>query len=165
MDQVTSDSLVLFDELGAGTDPQEGAALAMALLDKVIEKEARVVATTHYPELKAYGYNRDSVMNASVEFDVETLRPTYRLLMTVPGRSNAFEISSRLGLHEYIIKQVKEYVGMESKKVENMIAALEDSKKAAEQELEETEVVLKERESIRLALEKEWEEFQTKRDN
>lgn len=165
MDQVTSDSLVLFDELGAGTDPQEGAALAMALLDKVIENEARVVATTHYPELKAYGYNRDSVMNASVEFDVETLRPTYRLLMGVPGRSNAFEISSRLGLHENIIQHAKEYVGMDSKKVENMIAALEDSKKAAEQELEETEAVLKESESIRLALEKEWEEFQTKRDN
>src|SRR5699024_1828501 len=165
MEQVTSDSLVLFDELGAGTDPQEGAALAMVLLDKVIDKEARVVATTHYPELKAYGYNRDSVMNASVEFDVETLRPTYRLLMGVPGRSNAFEISSRLGLNESIIQHAKEYVGMDSKKVENMIAALEDSKKAAEQELKETEAVLKESESIRLALEKEWQEFQAKRDN
>lgn len=164
IEQVTSESFVLFDELGAGTDPQEGAALAMSLLDNVIEKKARVVATTHYPELKAYGYNRESVMNASVEFDVETLRPTYRLLMGVPGRSNAFEISSRLGLDESIIQHSKEYVGTDSKKVENMIAALEDSKKAAEQELQQTEAVLAESESVRVALEKEWQEFQAKRD-
>lgn len=164
MEQVDAESLVLFDELGAGTDPQEGAALAMSLLDKVIDQQARVVATTHYPELKAYGYNRESVMNASVEFDVETLRPTYRLLMGVPGRSNAFEISERLGLNEEIIQHAKQYVGVDSKKVEHMIAALEASKKAAEQELAETNDILKDSESLRQQLTTEWEAFQAERD-
>ena len=164
MEQVDADSLVLFDELGAGTDPQEGAALAMALLDEVIDHEARVVATTHYPELKAYGYNRESVMNASVEFDVETLRPTYRLLMGVPGRSNAFEISNRLGLNKAIIQQAKSYVGIDSKKVENMIAALEDSKRAAEKEYEAANELLEESEIIRSDLQTAWRDFQAKRD-
>ena len=164
MEEVDDQSLVLFDELGAGTDPQEGAALAMSLLDEVIHREARVVATTHYPELKAYGYNRASVMNASVEFDVETLRPTYRLLMGVPGRSNAFEISERLGLDKKIIQHAKGYIGVDSKNVENMIAALENSKKAAEKELLATQELMKESEAVHQQLETEWQAFQTKRD-
>lgn len=162
MEEIDDRSLVLFDEIGAGTDPQEGAALAMALLDESIEKEARVVATTHYPELKAYGYNRESVMNASVEFDVETLRPTYRLLMGVPGRSNAFEISDRLGLKKEIINHAKSYLGVDSKNVENMIAALENTKKEAEKELEEAHSIVKESEKLREDLQKEWDAFEAK---
>ncbi|WP_335872887.1 endonuclease MutS2 [Bacillus sp. 2205SS5-2] len=139
---VTHDSLVLYDELGAGTDPQEGAALAISILDRTYSKGARVVATTHYPELKAYGYNRDGVVNASVEFDVETLSPTYRLLIGVPGRSNAFDISKRLGLPDDVISHAKEHVGTDSKQVEKMIASLQDSKRAAENEEKEARELL-----------------------
>src|SRR5699024_6647397 len=124
-----------------------------------------VVATTHYPELKAYGYNRESVMNASVEFDVETLRPTYRLLMGVPGRSNAFEISDRLGLKNEIIDRAKNYLGVDSKNVENMITALEQTKKEAEKELKEAHRLLEESEELRTDLNNEWQTFQKERNN
>src|SRR5699024_3839252 len=103
-----------------------------SILDKVIAIKATVVATTHYPELKAYGYNKDTVMNASVEFDVASLQPTYRLLMGVPGRSNAFEISERLGLSSETITHAKSYLGLDAKNVENMIVDLEDTEKRVE---------------------------------
>ncbi len=164
MEEVDHESLVLFDELGAGTDPQEGAALAMAILDDVISRGARVVATTHYPELKAYGYNRSSVMNASVEFDVESLRPTYRLLMGVPGRSNAFEISDRLGLNEGIIQTAKGFVGIDSKNVENMIGALEKAREEAEKEYVAAHEFVTEAEKVKREHAQEWEQFQTERD-
>ncbi|OEH91923.1 endonuclease MutS2 [Bacillus solimangrovi] len=162
--KVDHESLVLFDELGAGTDPQEGAALAIAILDEVYHKGARVIATTHYPELKAYGYNREGVLNASVEFDVESLRPTYRLLLGVPGRSNAFEISKRLGLQSDVIEKAKSHMSAESNKVENMIASLEESRKRSELEMEESVRLRKESESLQRDLEAKLEEFQLERD-
>ncbi|WP_025114527.1 endonuclease MutS2 [Lysinibacillus fusiformis] len=146
------ESLVLFDELGAGTDPQEGAALAISILDEVHGRGARVMATTHYPELKAYGYNRPGVANASVEFDIETLSPTYRLLIGVPGRSNAFEISSRLGLPESIIDRAKGFTGTDRHEVESMIASLEETRRQSEDDAERSHALLLESESLRKEL-------------
>ncbi|GEK33406.1 endonuclease MutS2 [Kurthia sibirica] len=157
-------SLVLFDELGAGTDPQEGASLAIAILDEVHGRGARVMATTHYPELKAYGYNRDAVINASVEFDVETLSPTYRLLIGVPGRSNAFEISKRLGLPEHIIETSKAYVGTETHEVESMIASLDESRRAAEKDAEESARLLAEAQTLQADLDARLQEYEDRKE-
>lgn len=157
-------SLVLFDELGAGTDPQEGAALAISILDEVHQRGARVIATTHYPELKAYGYNREGVINASVEFDIETLSPTYKLLIGVPGRSNAFEISKRLGLADRVIERAKGFIGTETNTVENMIASLEESRRQAEDELQEAENLRKAAEKLHKELQNQILEFNEQRD-
>ncbi|WP_421380331.1 endonuclease MutS2 [Bacillus salacetis] len=163
--KVDHESLVLFDELGAGTDPQEGAALAISILDEVHQRGAKVVATTHYPELKAYGYNRDGVINASVEFDVETLSPTYKLLIGVPGRSNAFEISKRLGLADRVIQRAKSHIGTDSKEIENMIASLEKSRKDAEADYDEAHELLKQAEKMHKDMQKQMMEFYDKRDS
>jgi len=157
MDEVDFQSLVLFDELGAGTDPTEGAALAISILDHVYKVGARVIATTHYSELKGYAYDRKGVLNASVEFDVETLRPTYRLLMGVPGRSNAFAISSRLGLKDDIIEEAKGHITADSNQMEKMISSLEDSRKKAEQDMVDAELLRKEAEKIHQELVTEME--------
>ncbi|MGN7388247.1 endonuclease MutS2 [Sporosarcina sp. SAFN-015] len=154
-----SRSLLIFDELGSGTDPQEGAALAISILDEVHGTGARVMATTHYPELKAYGYNRPGVANASVEFDIDTLSPTYRLLIGVPGRSNAFEISNRLGLHEHIIKRAKKFTGTDRGEVDSMIASLESSRVQSEKDAEQTHALLIETERLKRELEEKLSEF------
>ncbi|PLR77747.1 endonuclease MutS2 [Bacillus sp. V3-13] len=165
LSKVDFNSLVLFDELGAGTDPQEGAALAISILDEVYKRGAKVIATTHYPELKAYGYNREGVVNASVEFDVETLSPTYKLLIGIPGRSNAFEISKRLGLSDKVIDNARSHVGADSNQVENMIASLEANRRQAEKELEEAHQLLKEAELLQKDLQKQMAAYYDKKDS
>lgn len=148
LDKIDAKSLVLFDELGAGTDPQEGAALAIAILDAVGAKSAYVMATTHYPELKIYGYNRPNTINASMEFDVDTLSPTYRLLIGVPGRSNAFEISKRLGLDPQIIDSAKQIIDGESQDLNEMISDLENQRKMTETEYLEVRHYVDEAENL-----------------
>ena len=143
INSLTDNSLVLFDELGAGTDPKEGAALAIAILDYFLARGARIIATTHYSELKSYAYRKKGVINASVEFDVETLSPTYKLLIGVPGRSNALEISRRLGLHPEILQAAKAEIKTEQDEVAVLIQKLEEQGVYLERLISENEILKK----------------------
>ncbi len=137
LEKAGKNNLVVLDELGAGTDPVEGAALAMAIIDTLLAKGSKVIITTHYSELKAYAYNHERLANASVEFDIDTLRPTYRLLMGIPGRSNAFDIALSLGVSANVIAKADEYMSKESKEVANFLANLEEGRVETEKAKEE----------------------------
>jgi len=137
LERADGKALLLFDELGAGTDPQEGAALAIAILEEVHSRGCRVVATTHYSELKAYAYNREGVTNASVEFDVETLRPTYRLLIGIPGRSNAFAIAERLGLPQKVLAVARDQMDEDNRQLDTMVRTLQEQHQSMEAQLAE----------------------------
>lgn len=164
LSQMTSKSLILLDELGAGTDPAEGSALAIAILEHMHRMNCRTVATTHYSELKAYAYERDGILNASMEFDVETLRPTYRLLLGVPGRSNAFAIAERLGLSRDIIDLARGEVTEEDMRIETMIASLERNRLEAEEEHRTAAKLRKENEELQRQLMEQNERIEASRE-
>ena len=164
MERLTVNSLILFDELGAGTDPKEGASLAISILDYVKVRGARTIATSHYPELKAYAYENDDVINASVEFNIETLSPTYRLLVGVPGRSNAFEISKRLGLKEAILTTARAYVETERTEMTDLITKLEDRGLELDHEIQLLQKQNQEVEEMRLDYERKIAKFEAERE-
>lgn len=163
LEKADENSLVLFDELCGGTDPVEGAALAISILTSLHDRDIRTMATTHYSELKMFALSEEGIENASCEFDVNTLSPTYHLLIGVPGKSNAFAISKKLGLSPYIIEQAKSQIGASQKDFESLIAELEKSKLQIEKEQTEILAVKAEVEKLRKSLEEKKENIAAKR--
>ena len=158
--QINDKSLLLIDEIGSGTDPQEGSSLAIAILDYIASKQSYVIASTHYPELKAYGYDRPKTINASMEFDGDTLQPTYQLLLGVPGRSNAFDISKRLGLPPVIIDQARGLLSEEDQDLNAMISDLEQKRRRAQRDADKMRHQLELSTQLLADLQRETEQFQ-----
>ena len=158
--QINDKSLLLIDEIGSGTDPQEGSSLAIAILDYIASKQSYVIASTHYPELKAYGYDRPKTINASMEFDGDTLQPTYQLLLGVPGRSNAFDISKRLGLPSIIIDQARGLLSEEDQDLNAMISDLEQKRRRAQRDADKMRHQLELSTQLLADLQRETEQFQ-----
>ena len=159
LDEADSDSLVLLDELGSGTDPVEGAALAVSIIDRIKTFGATLVTTTHYQEIKMYAIDTDGVQNASCQFDVQTLKPTYQLVIGFPGKSNAFEISRSLGIDEDIIKKANSLISSENKKFENILDDLEKTKNELDKNNRQAEDLKREAQALRDELEAEKEKF------
>ncbi|MBF8984551.1 endonuclease MutS2 [Lutibacter sp. B2] len=155
LDSIKENALVLLDELGAGTDPTEGAALAIAILEHLYSLGIRTIATTHYTELKQFALTKDGVQNASVEFNIETLSPTYKLLIGVPGKSNAFEISKKLGLSEYIVEKSRKLISGEGIAFEEILETMERDRKAAEEERDDAI-------RLKLIIQKQKQEYESK---
>ncbi len=164
LQQADERSLIVVDELGAGTDPQEGAALAIAILDEIGTLGSYVMASTHYPELKAYGYNRPDTINASMEFNGETLRPTYHLLIGIPGRSNALDIASRLGMPAQVIDAARGLTDQDSQDLNAMISDLTEQKRHADRDAAELQTQLEEANALHDQLQKQFEQYQHQKD-
>lgn len=165
LNNIDQNSLVLLDEVGAGTDPKEGAALAMAILDAIGQAGSLVMATTHYPELKVYGYDRAETINASMEFDINTFKPTYKFLMGIPGQSNAFEISTRLGLDSNIIAEAKSFTDDQSQDLNRMIGDLVEQRKVAADEAEELKRELDEADQVHQELSEKFDQFENQKES